>query len=102
MQTIWQDLRFAARMLWKRGGLTLIAVLTLGLGIGASTSIFSIVDGVLLRPLPYPEPDRIVQMREVNEKGVRIPVAEPNYLDARARNRTLEKIAQFAGGSVIV
>ena len=74
MQTIWQDLRFAARMLWKRGGLTLIAVVTLGLGIGASTSIFSIVDAVWLRPLPLPDPDQLVYVRELDaadrERGV--------------------------------
>ncbi|MEK7830869.1 MAG: ABC transporter permease, partial [Acidobacteriota bacterium] len=102
MQTLWRDLRYALRMLRGKPGFTLAAVMSLALGIGASTAIFSIVDGILLRPLPYPKPDQLVRLREVNERGVMIQVAEPNYLDMRARNRSLESIAQFAGGQVVV
>ena len=96
------DLRHAFRILRGRPGYAIAAILSLSLGIGASTAIFSIVDGVLLRPLPYPDPARLAQMREVNERGVRIPVAEPNYRDVRERSRTLDSIAQFAGGAVVV
>src|SRR5712675_2019683 len=97
MNRLIQDLRFGVRSLLKRRGFTSIAVLTLALGIGASTAIFSVVDGVLLRSLPYPNAERIVQLREVNSAGAQIAFAEPNYLDVRARARTLEAVAQYGG-----
>jgi ABC-type antimicrobial peptide transport system permease subunit len=97
METLIKDLRFGIRSLAKRPGFTAIAVLTLALGIGASTAIFSVVDGVLLRSLPYPDSDQIVQLREVNERGVRIAFAEPNFLDMRARSHSFQGVAQYSG-----
>src|SRR5882724_211751 len=97
METLIKDIRYSARMLLKRPGFTALAVFTLALGIGACTAIFSVVDGVLLRSLPYPDAERIVQLREVNSAGAQIAFAEPNYLDVRARSRTLEAVAQYGG-----
>ena len=102
MNQLWQDLRYAARTLAKRPGFTLIAVMTLALGIGASTAIFSVVDGVLLRSLPYPEAERLVELQEVTAKGSRISFAEPNFLDIRARSRTLEGVAEYSWGTATV
>ena len=97
METLIKDIRYGIRSLTKRLGFTAIAVLTLALGIGASTAIFSVVDGVLLRPLPYPNAEQIVQLREVTATGSKIAFAEPNFLDVRTRNHTLEAVAQYNG-----
>jgi ABC-type antimicrobial peptide transport system permease subunit len=97
MDTLIKDIRYGLRSLAKRPSFTAIAIVTLALGIGASTSIFSVVDAVLLRPLPYPHAEEIVQLREVNEKGTKIPFTEPNFVDLRSRNRTLEALAQYSG-----
>jgi len=93
MQTLWQDLRYGARMLLKKPGFTLIAVLTLALGIGANTAIFSVVDALLLRPLPYHEPERLVMLAEKTREGRRTTVAYPNFEDWRARARSFEGMA---------
>src|SRR5258705_9192429 len=97
MDNFLKDIRFGVRSLLKRRGFTSIAVLTLALGIGACTAIFSVVDGVLLRSLPYPKSERIVQLREVSSGRAQMAFAEPNYLDVRARSRTLEAVAQYGG-----
>src|SRR5690242_6051313 len=97
METLIKDIRYGLRSLLRRPGFTAIAIITLALGIGASTSIFSVVDAVLLRPLPYPNAEQIVQLREVNEKGTKIAFAEPNFIDVRTRNHTLDGVAQYSG-----
>lgn len=97
METLIKDLRYGIRSLAKRPGFTALAVLTLALGIGASTAIFSVVDGVLLRSLPYPDAGQIVQLREINERGGRMAFAEPNFLDVRARNHSFAGVAQYSG-----
>ncbi|MCW5971016.1 MAG: ABC transporter permease [Blastocatellales bacterium] len=98
MQTFRRNLRYSARVLARRPVFTIVAVATLALGIGATTAIFSVVDAVLLRSLPYPDSDRIVQLREINERGIRIPVAEPNYADVREKQRSFDALAQYSGG----
>lgn len=98
VETLWQDLRFAARMLRKNPGFAAVAVLTLALGIGASTSIFSVVDAVLLRALPYPKPQQVVTVWELSAKGRRMHLADPNFLDFREQNQSLVGLAQFSFG----
>ena len=96
MGTMFQDVRFAARVLLKQPGFTIIAVLTLALGIGANTAIFSVVNAVLLRPLPYPEPDRILFLGEADKTQPAqsgFSVSLPDYLDWRRDNTVFKDLA---------
>src|SRR5713226_3177451 len=95
MNSLMQDLRYGARMLLKKPGFTLIAAITLALGIGANTAIFSVVNGVLLRSLPFPEPDRLVVLAEKDRDGQRMGVAYPNCRDWRARAQSFEAMVGF-------
>jgi putative ABC transport system permease protein len=90
-----QDLRYAARALRKSPGFTAIAALTLALGVGATTAIFSVVNAVMLRPLPFTEPDRLVRIWENNlERGwSTFAVSHPNFLDWRSQSRAFESLA---------
>jgi predicted permease len=92
------DLKYALRALVKSPAFTLVAILTLALGIGASTAIFSVLDAVLLRPLPYPNQERIVELRELDEAGKAMSFAEPNVEDLRTRNHTFDAVARYATG----
>jgi putative ABC transport system permease protein len=93
---IHQDLVFAARQLRRSPAFALVAVLTLGLGIGATTAIFSVVDGVLLRPLPYAEPDRLVRLRQVDGRTSEQDDTSPaTFFDWRDRSRSFERVAFF-------
>lgn len=88
-----KELRYALRQLRKSPGFTTIAVLTLALGIGANTSIFSVVNAVLLRPLPYPNSERLVILNESDANQPSISIAFPNYLDWKSDNRVFEHLA---------
>jgi putative ABC transport system permease protein len=93
MNTLWQDLRYGARMLLKKPGFTLIAVFTLALGIGANTAIFSVVYALLLSPLPYAEPERLVMLGEKLRDGRRVTISYPNFSDWRERAQSFEGMA---------
>ena len=96
MQTLWQDLRYGVRMLLKQPGFTLIAVLTLGLGIGANTAIFSLVNTILLRPLPVREPQRLVSVYPtILRTHEPQSFSYPDYVDVRDRNEVFTDFALF-------
>src|SRR5215471_3335611 len=96
LETCWQDLRFAIRMLRKNPGFTAVAVLTLALGIGANTAIFSLVNGVLLRPLPYHNPDRLTIVWEKSRDGSAENVGYATYLDWKSQNKSFEQLAIYS------
>src|SRR5262245_236159 len=106
MESFIQDLRFGARMLMKQPGFTLIAVITLALGIGANTAIFSVVNGVLLRPLPYYEPERLVMVwadRPIRQAQLGVtdyPVTVADFVDWRNHNQVFERMAAMFGFSM--
>src|SRR3954454_10065268 len=98
MNTLIQDLRYGIRMLLKRPGFTLVAVITLALGIGANTAIFSMVDALLINPLPFPQVNRLVVLWEkVPSQGVeRNETAIANYLDWQAQSQSFENISLYS------
>src|SRR5215470_4233895 len=103
MDTLWQDLRFGFRMLLKNPGFTLVAVITLALGIGANTAIFSFVNALFLRPLPVANPDRVARLYAEDSRGRKFDVfSYPNYADLRDRSQTLQVLAahSYADASV--
>ena len=97
-----RDLRYGLRQLAKNPGFTAVAVITLALGIGANTAIFSVFDGVLLRPVPFEDSERLMMVWETdrNSGTTREPASLPDYLDYRERSETLESLAGFAAGDV--
>jgi len=102
MNTLWQDLRYGARLLAKRPGFTAVAVLTLALGIGANSAIFSVVNAVLLRPLPFKEPDRLIRIWETFYPSGWGSVSVPNLKDWREQNDVFTGIAAFQTSSFVL
>ncbi|HEY0321336.1 MAG TPA: ABC transporter permease [Pyrinomonadaceae bacterium] len=101
MGTLWQDVRFGFRMMMKKPGVTIIAVLALALGIGANTAIFSVVNTVLLRPLPYKDPSRIMLVFWTAPKMTieDLPASAPDFKDWREQNTVFERMAAISGES---
>jgi putative ABC transport system permease protein len=95
LETLLQDIRYGLRVLTKNPGFTAVAVLTLGLAIGTTTAIFSVVYGVLLRPLPYADANRIMAVFEITSEGHRAHLADPNFDDFRDQNRSFQAIAKY-------
>ncbi len=93
LETLWGDLRYAIRTLGRTPGFTVVIVLTLALAIGANTAIFSVIQGVLLKPLPFPQPDRLVRIYFSSDTQPKFPLNPNDFLDFRERNRTFDNMA---------
>src|SRR5262245_4902784 len=98
METLVRDLRYGVRRMLKRPGLTAVVVIALALGIGANTAILSVVNGVLLNPLPYAQPDRLamVWMNNTRMKMDQDVHSYPNYRDYKEQNRTFEQLSAYS------
>ncbi|MFG1690554.1 hypothetical protein ACGF5M_00115 [Gemmatimonadota bacterium] len=102
MGSLIHDLPVTLRSLRKRPGFTVVVVLTLALGIGAPTAVFSLVSGVMLRPLPYHDPDRVVGVWESAPFLDRFRVSPANFLDWRQQNEVFEDMAAIAGARQLI
>src|SRR4030081_537642 len=104
MSGIFQDLRYAVRQLRKSPGFTAVAVITLTLGIGANTAIFSIVNSVLIRPLPYVNANRLVMVweRQTGNEEIRNVTSPATFLNWKERNTVFEKLAACFNGSAVL
>jgi predicted permease len=100
LENFLQDLRYAVRMLGKSPAFTVVIVLTLALSIGANSAIFSVIDGVLLKPLPYPQAERIARVYYRSSSYPKFPVNPWDFLDLRARNRSFENFAMYTHADV--
>jgi putative ABC transport system permease protein len=95
LESLWADVRYGLRALRRNPGFAAVAILTLALGIGATTAIFSVVYGVLLRPLPYADSSRIMAVFEITSKGTLSRLADPNFDNFRDQNRSFQEIAKY-------
>jgi predicted permease len=102
METLVKDIRYGIRSLLKRPGFAVVAVITLALGIGATTTVFSVVDALLLRAMPYPDANRLVLLREVDAKGGQMMMTEPNFEDLQTSSRSFAAVAISAGSFPLI
>jgi len=100
MRIFWQDIRYGLRMLLKNSGFSAIAIATLALGIGANTALFSVINGVLLNPLPYPQADRLVALYSKTTDFTRSSISYPNFLDWQRENKSFALLAAYRGDSL--
>lgn len=100
METVAHDIRYAVRQLWGNPGFTIVMLLTLALSVGANSAIFSVIDGVLLKGLPYPQPDRLMRVFLSNSSYPKFPLNPFDFRDFRARNHSFETMAAFTRGDV--
>ena len=105
LENLWQDFRYALRTLRQRPGFAAVALLTLALGTGATTVMFTVINGVLLKPLPYPDPDRLVSLQEQTEKATQWgnlwAFTYPNYLDCKRESRSLDMATWRYDGGIV-
>src|SRR5271169_3770579 len=95
MTSFWQDVRYGLRVLLKNPGFTIIAILTLALGIGANTALFSVVNGVLLNPLPFSHPDELVAVYATSANFQESSISYPNFLDWQKDNHSFASLCAF-------
>jgi predicted permease len=100
VESVWADVKFALRQMRKSPGFAAVVIVTLALGIGANTTVFSIVDAVLLRPLPYAQPERLVQVTSRQAGGAGLSVCYPDFFDWRAQNHSFEHMVSYHDGSM--
>ncbi|MCI0390441.1 MAG: ABC transporter permease [Acidobacteria bacterium] len=98
MEILWQDLRYAARSLMKKPGYTLVVVLTLALGIGAVAAVFSFFNAVILRPLPYEQSERLVQLQSTESEKAGAYSSHPDFTDMRNQSQSFERMAAVRSG----
>ncbi len=99
LDRLWQDFRYGCRLMWRNLGFTVVVVLTLALGIGVNTTIFSVANTVLFAPLPYPNPDRLLWLTNYDSRGQSEVVAGPDYFDWRNQARSLDAIMAYGFGN---